>query len=334
MISIMRRGLRVGLLTLVAGYVSGCIAEEIDYQQIRKFGDLRVKVGADSPFTGRIVNYPPGQFAIYGDGGGCNVGVKQGLLNGEVICRDKSGALIGKQTYLDGQLHGKRELFDPKHRKLLYVISYQYGKAHGEEKSYSIKTGKLISEARYADGTLVGTQRKWRKDGEELLVDLQWEDGKQTGFEREWHPEGQELLVDLKWVDGKQTGFKNDNFAYATYRDGKQHGLYKQYVPDAFNKILHFTLNFNNGILDGTGQVFDRSGNVVEEVEYGNDQILLVTQFDYDRSGRKVHQVSYIATTPSKTKSKSGLVKQGPEKFWNEKGELTREVRWGMGKKI
>jgi antitoxin component YwqK of YwqJK toxin-antitoxin module len=109
------------------------------------------------------------------------------LYHGPYTKKDAAGILLEKGTYVEGQLHGMRELFHPdgqvkvreryKNGMITDLYEYFYPNGQVELKGY------------YINGEMYGVWRKYYKDGS-LLEEVTMSGNEENGPFTEFHPNG------------------------------------------------------------------------------------------------------------------------------------------------
>lgn len=175
----------IGLIIL-----QGC-NQEIDARQVRVEQGLIYKKDASDPFTGTIINVNIAEVVkkyvtlLLTLDGSCVVPVKNGLFDGEAICKSTTGKKIAEMAYSQGHQNGVFKAWGIDNDNLVLSMSLRDGVADGVMERYNTKTGKIISRITYLAGEKSGEEKRWDITGETLLTDLTWENGVQTGVYRD-----------------------------------------------------------------------------------------------------------------------------------------------------
>ena len=130
--------------------------------------------------------------------------------------------LVKNANYVDGILHGIREIFyyngplQPKFNVVYKTIdkfskkyrpdkkcehNYKNGKKHGIFKAFCKKTKQLYVQSNYVNGRQHGQYRKWKKTGR-LYVQCDYVDGFENGIYKQWWPKTGQLHVQCNYVSG------------------------------------------------------------------------------------------------------------------------------------
>lgn len=147
---------------------------------------------------------------------------REGRAVGVWLTFDASGARIGEQPYVDGQLHGTARRWSPQGQEL-ESAEYRVGRpwglfvtrdASGKELARSQLqqgTGKLVQvdnygrrESDYVNGLLHGKYRRYDLRGN-LLEETTWSGGEWHGKQTQWDPSGQRI-GESWWKQGLQHG--------------------------------------------------------------------------------------------------------------------------------
>lgn len=299
------RAFAIGAIGLATLSLTGC-NEEIDVRQTKEIQGLLYKIHAEDPFTGRVTNYPISVLGLF-NVGTCIVDFKKGLPDGDMKCADNAGTVVGTGEFKAGKKDGKAERFDPKTSKKVVVEHWKNGRQDGVQEQYDAQTGEKILEVSYADG---------RKDGRE----------------RAWDSAGKEKIADLEWKNGLQSGFDNRGTQHRNYANGKKQGLQQDYSIDSNRWYLASENNYDNDLMDGVQKQMDARGNVTELSVFDHDKIRSRTLDKYSYTGAHVHHYTGLAIIPDANRyMASDLSKDGVEQYWDEQGQLIRELQWSKG---
>lgn len=154
------------LSIVVVASLIGC-SNKIDFSQIQSRDGKFYEVNNAEPYTGIIEGYLqaeeskklkfPESFAediyYYDKDLTYTINIKNGLIDGEVIAKEKKGQQVVKDNYTNGKLEGVSERFF-KNGQLRYSIIYKDGKIDGEVKKYD-QNGSLSVEEKYDNGNLL-----------------------------------------------------------------------------------------------------------------------------------------------------------------------------------
>jgi antitoxin component YwqK of YwqJK toxin-antitoxin module len=161
--------------TLIAGLLSACGAEEVDFRQLKTVQGLYYKVNDKEPFTGTVTNFPLYNSPI--NYGSCRTEVKSGLKDGVESCQYSDGKKYTEAHYAEGNKQGDEKRWHPD--GFQYAdLHWVNGKPDGLNKMWDEKK-QPVSEIQVANGLKSGVERLWR-DGV-LEYDLVWTDGRQSG---------------------------------------------------------------------------------------------------------------------------------------------------------
>lgn len=183
-------------LTLVAGLLSACGAEEVDYRQLHTIQGLLYKVGEKEPFTGIVTNLPTSNAPI--NYGSCRTEIKTGLKDGLESCQ-----------YLDGKRHTETH--------------YSKGNKHGDERRW-LPDGFQYADLHWANGNPDGLNKMWN-DKKQPVSEIQLTNGLKTGVEKLWR-DGV-LEYDTVWINGKRSGKYFYNGYYSVIKDDVRSPLLK-----------------------------------------------------------------------------------------------------------
>lgn len=310
MLQSIRRISAFGAVALATLGLSGCFNEEIDARQTQEIQGLLYKVHADDPFTGRVLNYPMNFLGILSLGS-CAMDIKKGLPDGEVVCSDNNGKVLATGEFTAGKRNGKEEKFDPASGKKTFSGNWANGLQDGLQEQFSPKTGNKILEVNYTAG-------------------------KKDGRERAWDDATEKLIADLEWEGGKRTGFDNRGTQMRTYLNDQLNGVQKNLSIGDGHFYIESEENYVNGKKDGVQKRFTPKGEVTELSVFENDKIRsrTVDKYSYS-SGKRVHHVNLLALSDDANQfMDSSLTKDGDEQYWDDNGNLTRELQWDKGRLI
>lgn len=304
-----RRFFALSAITVASLSLTGCFTEEVDKRQTHEIQGLLYKIHADDPFTGRVTNYPMSVLGLFSVGS-CVIDFKKGLPDGEMRCSDNAGQLLG-------------------------VGHFKAGKRDGEEEKFDAKTGKKIAVASWKQGLQDGLQEQFNPENGERILEVNYTAGKKDGRERAWDGQGKELIAELEWKNGKQSGFDNRGTDHRTYLNGQYHGPQKQFSLDGKRFYVAYEENYQNGEHHGTQKHFDARGNVIELSEFDQGKLLARTIDKYNYDGQHLHHVSRLAIKEDVNEfDASDLSNDGEELYWDDKGQLIRELEWSRGKLV
>jgi len=304
-----RRFFALSAITVASLSLAGCFTEEVDKRQTHEIQGLLYKIHDDDPFTGRVTNYPMSVLGLFSVGS-CVIDFKKGLPDGEMRCSDNAGQLLG-------------------------VGHFKAGKRDGEEEKYDAKTGKKIAEGNWTQGLQDGRQEQFNPQTGERILEVNYTAGKKDGRERAWDGQGKELIADLEWENGKQSGFDNRGTDQRTYLNGQFHGPQKQFSLDGKRFYVAYEENYQNGQQHGTQKRFDARGNVIELSEFDQGKLLARAIDKYNYDGQHVHHVSRLAIKDDVNEfDASDLSNDGKEQYWDDKGQLIRELEWKRGQLV
>lgn len=299
------RAIAIGAIGLAVLSLTGC-KEEIDARQTQEIQGLLYKVHAEDPFTGRVTNYPISVLGLF-NVGVCTLDFKKGLPDGDMMCADNAGTIVGTGEFKAGKKDGKVERFDPKTSKKVVVEHWSSGRQDGVQEQYDPQSGEKIFEANYKQG---------QKDGRE----------------RAWDSAGKETIADLEWKNGLQSGFDNRGTQHRNYVNGKKQGVQQDYSISGNRWYLASENNYDNDLMDGVQKQMDARGNVTELTVFDHDNIRSRTQDKYSHTGQHVHHYTGLAIIPDANRyMESDLSKDGVEQYWDEQGHLIRELQWSKG---
>lgn len=176
--------------------------------------------------------------------------------------------------------------------KISYTVPYKNGKKHGIFKDYDRKSGKVRSETPYRNGKKDGVSKYWNYSGStgklnnygfthykngleegestsyygdgKLKRKSFYVNGKKEGLVREYFPNGK-LLSSSNYTNGKMNGVYKHWYGKtpygnwglsesATYVNGVEHGISKNYLPNG--KISEIT-PMVNGKVDGEQKYYE-----------------------------------------------------------------------------
>ncbi|KVN53091.1 toxin-antitoxin system YwqK family antitoxin [Burkholderia anthina] len=230
--------------------LSGCEGDVVDYRNTQIVNGKVYAGDANTPFSGKVTNVPydvifnqqPGMdrmISVLETGRGldlyqtiCNTTVKDGELNGDVVCKAPASdtvrlnasfdaaALSGDMkiystdgkivivtsSFKQGQPDGKEEQVLPASQKTIRVVHWDMGTLDGESKAWDPQTGELIAEAHYRKGVLNGDfYTSTISNGQQpLIVKGVFHDGKFTGTKPTTYPNDQyiyDIRTDVHYVD-------------------------------------------------------------------------------------------------------------------------------------
>lgn len=196
----MKRNAQVWMLlalTPLAISLTGCGSQSIDSRDIEFNGGLAYQVNHQDPFTGIVTyvhNTPDIVSKLYAAAswGGyrgnaawniqrnfiCSFHYKDGLMEGDVECKDDSGNRVASFSIKKGLFDGAASLYSPFDSK------------------------KKYAELKWSSGTLDGDQELYGKDGETVIDEFDVTDGKKDGREVVRDESGN-VVADGKWSNGK-----------------------------------------------------------------------------------------------------------------------------------
>ncbi|NMZ76646.1 hypothetical protein HBO32_26360 [Pseudomonas nitroreducens] len=305
-----RRSFALSTIAIAALSLSGCFDEEVDARQTQDIQGLIYKVHADDPFTGRVLNYPMNFLGVISLGS-CAMDIKKGLPDGEVICSDNNGKVLATGEFSAGKRNGKDEKFDPASGKKTFSGNWANGLQDGLQEQFSPKTGEKILEAHYTAGKL-------------------------DGRERAWDDSGKTLIADLEWTAGKRTGFDNRGTQMRTYLNDQLHGTQKTLSIADGHFYIESEQHYFNGVQDGVQKKFTPKGEVTELSVFENGKIRSRTIDKYSYStGKREHHVNLLALSDDVNQyMDSDMSKDGEEQYWDDNGNVIRELQWDKGRLI
>lgn len=241
--------------------LTGCQDEVLDFRNAQLSNGLFYSGVENKPFSGTLTNLPfktlhpssaalnPALDVVPGRVGAilsalkasdeetylqreiCSVGVKEGLLNGEMKCSepqtaairytfnftagqpdgaikayDKTGnKVLGEGHASKGLLDGDVAVYSPSHGKKLYTANYKNGLQEGKEEVFADSTGKLVSQMTYLHGKLEGEVTQYTANGT-LIGKLNFLNGQQDGVQEQYDPKSGRTLVQATWNNGDMDG--------------------------------------------------------------------------------------------------------------------------------
>jgi len=237
-----------GLLTL-----QGC-SQEIDVRQVHVEQGLMYKKDATDPFTGTVINVDIAKITkkyislLPSLDGSCTAQLKNGLFDGEAICKSPTGKKIVEIMYNQGHQNGAFKAWGVDNDNLIVSTTLREGYYDGLMERYNPKTGKTISRVNYLAGEKSGEEKLWDITGENLLTDLTWENGTQTGVSRDGG-------IEAHYKAGSLNGsWKRCQWASSLTPEKRQAYIAKEYTYSGFAQQLGGTY-FLSAIADSSNDI-------------------------------------------------------------------------------
>lgn len=187
--------------------------EKIDARQTQTIQGLIYKLNVSDPYTGTLTNFEPKNFGLFVHGA-CDVGVKNGILDGIASCSLDNGVKF-------------------------IEIPYVGGRQTGTMKQWNDSTKKLIAKIDFKDGVKDGVEEHFNPENEKMVASIHWTLNKKNGEEKIWDVSGENLLTKLVWKDdGIQNGYSKSGERENNYKDGDYHGSQKIYKWVGGNKVM------------------------------------------------------------------------------------------------
>ena len=100
------------------------------------------------------------------------------IRHGKWIAYSERGEKTAEGSYLEGEMNGKWQFWQPGGIMLAQEQNYKNGVLHGVSASYD-KSGKKISEAHYKEGMFHGDYKVWNDKGT-LVQHLVYKEGRKV----------------------------------------------------------------------------------------------------------------------------------------------------------
>lgn len=214
--------------------------------------------GEDKPFTGKVTNVPEAavlpreatialltplrnltkdgglqQRVIFFAGSICDVQVKEGMPQGEMVCKYpetefkrwsmtfRDGRLQGEVAFFgpppenrqlitarfsDGAQDGRYEVFSAATGKRILQDTFKAGVPDGEETGWDESTGNVTGKGTYVAGKLDGPLVRYAPDGKTVIYRTTLVAGLHNGVEEEFHLTTGKPKRRVEWKNGKQDG--------------------------------------------------------------------------------------------------------------------------------
>ena len=290
--------------------------EEIDARQTQRINGLIYKLYAQEPFTGKVLHstdftgylnthiyLSEGILKIHNNiyvlkDHYCDMEVKQGLLDGSMVCYYNHGKFFEVQN-VRGFKNGDSKFWDEQTGSLLIETQWENDAKHGEEIIYD-KSGQINMQTQWRRGQKNGIERIYNLDNRQLVADITWNNGEEEKVKR-WDLSGQRLLQDYVVSQGKKTGFiiheeyrkRSERF----FQEGKLHGVQNDYEQNAQNEYQLTRIEpYDMGLKNGTHMRFDIQGHLLEEIEYKNGVALSVLRQEWEDGNLRAQPLSVGAS--------------------------------------
>lgn len=231
---------------------------------------------------------------------------KKGERDGHWTWYYDNGLVREEQTYVNGKAQGEGRFYDNT-GKLAVTQDWEKGKRNGLRKTYHAN-GQLMILATYANDELTGPYQTFYPQGQKEF-EAELRDGKQTGKGITFYPDGS-LQNESDYTNGLRNGtyigyYPNGQVSESTsyindlaegayklyYPDGtpkaegtfvkdKRNGVWKRYYPDG---VLDYIEEYDeNGKMNGAYRDYDKAGNMINEIEYKNGEVVATRYYDTD----------------------------------------------------
>ncbi len=168
----------------------------------------------------------------------CQVQVKDGELDGDVLCMDpRSKVKLLETSFKDGLLDGPFTLYSQEPGNAVQsTVKFSKGKANGTHEVFSDKTHKLILRGNWNDGVREGREEGFHPDTGSLISVLTWKNEKRDGEVVRYAPDGKRVIYKANYVDGKKEGLEVSfdpetgiQTGHVEYSKDRSHGVVKRW---------------------------------------------------------------------------------------------------------
>jgi antitoxin component YwqK of YwqJK toxin-antitoxin module len=215
-----------------------------------------------------------------------------------------NGLLREEQTYVNGKAQGKGSFYDNT-GKLAVTQEWKDGKREGKRNAYHAN-GQLMLTSVYVNDELTGPYKTFYPQGQ-IEFEVELKAGKQVGTGIGYYPDGKKQSQN-DYSDGLRNGtylgyYPNGQISEKTtyindlaegphqlfYANGTvkaegqfvkdmRSGSWKRFYPDG---ALDYTEEYDeNGKMTGVYRDYDKSGTVVNELEYKSGEVIAHRYFD------------------------------------------------------
>lgn len=261
--------------TLTAALIlTGC-KQDIDYRQVENINGLIYKIKTNEPFNGAITNQPTTTFAALP--GSCVVPISNGLLDGNITCKDSEN----------------RKILD---------FSMKEGKKDGTETYYLVETGISYKEINWKNGMRDGSVSLRDTDNGRLVVQQHYVQDRLAGEEKVWDKKG-DLVADLIWRNGEKfSGYDKRNAREENYEDGQLNGRQVRYGWNN-NKNAYYVSSeefYNHGVKVGRWSQHDEKGRETKVSNFENGVLTSENETRWEND-RISYRVKTVQTNPNAT---------------------------------
>ena len=124
---------------------------------------------------------------------------KDELKHGSYVGYHPDGSIFEESTYLNGEVHGIRNLYYEGSKKLQTMETYDHGIMSGLFEEYHLN-GQVSFTGLYVDNAMDGVWKKYNEGGQ-LLEEVSFKDSEENGPFKEYHLNGQ-LAAEGAYLNG------------------------------------------------------------------------------------------------------------------------------------
>ena len=219
------------LALLMASSLAGCSKKVLDDRNTQVVNGKLYEKDADTPYTGTVTNVLQREILVsqhgyeqifqlvhlaYGyninstqlfniDGVYCDVGVTEGYLDGDAVCKvAQTDTVVAQITFDEGTLTGDFKYFDfEAPNNLIAEGKYSDGLPDGTITIHSEVNSAVILKSGFDKGNINGVRDDYDFSSGKQTAETHWKQGKLDGESKEWDASGV-LTSDKTYKDGQR----------------------------------------------------------------------------------------------------------------------------------